>query len=91
MAITINAPVDDLCLSELVDITGFAEICGVKPESMHAYRRSTRTQYHVPEPAAYVGATPVWTRDQAIEWNARRPGQGSRQDRPDEASDQEVA
>lgn len=40
MAITLSEPkAANLRLSALVDIVGFAEMCGVKPLSIHAYRK----------------------------------------------------
>jgi hypothetical protein len=81
-----------LKLSELVDIDGFAQMAGVKPLSIHAYRKPYRktkkggqiirvpVQNPVPEPVAYVGNVPVWTRRQVAKWLAGRPGQGARSD-----------
>lgn len=79
MAIMLRAPkADKLRLSELVDVTGFAEMAGVKPLTIHAYRKIE--DRGVPDPVAYIGNVPVWTRKQVHAWLATRPGQGNRND-----------
>lgn len=82
MAITLSDPtVAELKLSDLVDIVGFAQMCDppVQPLTIHAYRKRP-DRYAVPEPVAYIGNVPVWTRDQVTDWIAARPGQGARSD-----------
>lgn len=94
MAIVISAPRGEkLRLEALVDTEMFADLAGVQPNTIHAYRKvrrvrptngesgKPRTEYNVPEPVAYVGGVPVWTRAQVYAWLDSRPGQGSRSDR----------
>lgn len=68
-----------LKLSELIDTEEFAEMVGVQAGTIHAYRKKPE-RYEIPEPVAYIGSVPVWTRRQAVDWVNHRPGQGTRSD-----------
>src|SRR5262245_14790215 len=67
-------------LEELVDLEDIARAAGVNRRTLHTYRFATKTDYNFPEPVAYIGITPVWTKDQARAWIAQRPGRGARVD-----------
>lgn len=57
-------------LRNLVGIGDFAERIGVTYSTISAYRSRGR----LPEPAAMLGRTPVWTRRQLNDWSRTQPG-----------------
>jgi len=51
------------------------------PEALRARGALARAQENlVPDPIAYIGNVPVWTRRQVADWMSTRPGQGTRSD-----------
>lgn len=72
-----------LRIEQLVDIDGFAHMCDLTPATLHAYRRQPET-YRCPDPVAWFGNVPVWTRRQIRDWMVLRRrtqvGQGHRSD-----------
>ncbi|MGM5069836.1 XRE family transcriptional regulator [Rhodococcus qingshengii] len=52
--------------------TQFAERIGVQPGAL--------SRYKMPEPDAYIGKTRGWLPETVDEWNANRPGRGTRTD-----------
>lgn len=72
-----------LRIEQLVDIDGFAKMCDLKPATLHAHRKRPDI-YQIPDPVAWFGNVPVWTRRQIRDWMVLRRrtqvGQGHRTD-----------
>lgn len=58
--------------ADYIDIPGFAELAGVKVETLRTFRH----RGILPEPAFFAGQSPVWARADVDEWlkTRRRPG-----------------
>lgn len=70
----IQAP--ELHVRAMVTISDIAEMVGVAPDTIAAYRY----RGYLPEPQAVIGRTPVWSRPVIRHWLQTRPGNGWRTD-----------
>ena len=70
----IDAP--ELRVDVVLTIGDVAELAGVSPATITAYRR----RGGFPEPQAVLARTPVWSRPVVEHWLASRPGNGWRTD-----------
>jgi predicted DNA-binding transcriptional regulator AlpA len=65
---------ETVAVDELVSSAEVAELIGVKPSAVYAYR----SKGSLPEPLIVLGCGPIWRRSDIIEWHAARPGKGWR-------------
>ena len=70
----LDAP--ELHVRAMVTISDIAEMVGVAPDTIAAYRY----RGYLPEPQAVIGRTPVWSRPIIRHWLETRPGNGWRTD-----------
>lgn len=54
-----------------------AEYLGIKKTTVYTNLRD-REKTGFPQPARYIGRTPVWTREQLAEWRSTRPARRRR-------------
>jgi hypothetical protein len=66
----------ELHASAMLTISDVAELLGVAPDTVAAYRY----RGYLPEPQALIGRTPVWSRPVVHHWIQHRPGNGWRTD-----------
>ena len=66
----------ELHVRAMVTISDIAEMVGVAPDTIAAYRY----RGYLPEPQAVIGRTPVWSRPVIRHWLQTRPGNGWRTD-----------
>lgn len=66
----------ELHVRAMVTISDIAEMVGVAPDTIAAYRY----RGYLPEPQAVIGRTPVWSRPVIRHWLETRPGNGWRTD-----------